>query len=155
MTVRSRTSRCSSGLIQNAGNSRWVTSASKQTTYQGAYTKLLLQAHCSQVSQCARASVINAKTHHSVGDGGRERVSWIEQNFNISEWHTTNLLPAHSLQLVQCVRPLRSDHEPKRWVHTSMKQHAQVSELDVSGSQTRQHAIAPAAERLSISLCDR
>jgi len=75
-----RCSRCSNELIQNAANS-----ASKQKTYEGAYTKLLLQAHCSQVSQRARASLISAKTHHGVGDGGRERVSWIEPNFNVSE----------------------------------------------------------------------
>ena len=66
---------------------------SKQKTYESAYNKLLLQAHCSQVSQCAHASVttaptpwwVLAKTHHGVGDGGRERVSWMEPNFNVSE----------------------------------------------------------------------
>ena len=81
-TVWRRTSRCSTGLVQNAENHRWAHSASKQPTYESAYTNPLLQAHCSQLSKCALASVISAKTQHSTQEMEEERergrVSWKE-----------------------------------------------------------------------------
>ena len=66
-----RTSSCSTGLIRNTGNHRWA--PSKQPTYESAYTNTLLQAHCSQLSKCALASTISAKTQHGTQEMEEER----------------------------------------------------------------------------------
>jgi len=59
----------------------------------------------------ARAFVISAKTHHGSQEMKEEREREAKSQ-QITSVHTKHLLPAHSSQLVQCARTLRSDRFP-------------------------------------------
>ena len=144
-TVQRRTSKCSAGLIQNSGNHRWAHGASKQPTYASAYTKPRLHAHCSQSAQCARA--------WCPGEGGREGerarkkqtpklCKCAYQTPVASASLAMSAVRAHSAGRHISFACICALQEPKRWVHASMIQHAQVSELAVSCSCTRQHTTA-------------